>query len=69
MSGFYSNYKNKRILSELSEGKIDLIIGTHRLLSKDVHFHNLGLFIVDEEQRFGVKQKEKSKKLLITLIS
>ena len=63
VSGFYSNYKNKRILSELSEGKIDLIIGTHRLLSKDVHFHNLGLLIVDEEQRFGVKQKEKIKEI------
>ena len=63
VSGFYSNYKNKRILSELSEGKIDLIIGTHRLLSKDVHFYNLGLLIVDEEQRFGVKQKEKIKEI------
>ena len=63
VSGFYSNFKNKRILSELSEGKIDLIIGTHRLLSKDVHFHNLGLLIVDEEQRFGVKQKEKIKEI------
>lgn len=63
VSGFYSNYKNKRILSEVSEGKVDLIIGTHRLLSKDVHFHNLGLLIVDEEQRFGVKQKEKVKEI------
>ena len=63
VSGFYSNFKNKRILSELYEGKIDLIIGTHRLLSKDVHFNNLGLLIVDEEQRFGVKQKEKIKEL------
>ena len=62
-SGFYSNYKNKRILSEVAEGKIDLIIGTHRLLSKDVHFQNLGLLIVDEEQRFGVKQKEKIKEI------
>lgn len=63
VSGFYSNYKNKRILSDVSNGKIDLIIGTHRLLSKDVHFSNLGLLIVDEEQRFGVKQKEKIKEI------
>lgn len=63
VSGFYSNSKNKRILSEVSEGKIDLIIGTHRLLSKDVYFDNLGLLIVDEEQRFGVKQKEKIKEI------
>ncbi|MDG1701568.1 MAG: transcription-repair coupling factor [Opitutae bacterium] len=63
VSGFYSNQKNKRILSDVSEGKIDLIVGTHRLLSKDVNFHNLGLLIVDEEQRFGVKQKEKIKEI------
>ncbi len=48
----------KRILADAAEGKIDCLIGTHRLLSRDVQFKNLGLVIIDEEQRFGVKQKE-----------
>jgi len=61
VSSFYSSQRNKRILKDLSKGKVDLIIGTHRLLSKDVQFHDLGLLVVDEEQRFGVKQKEKIK--------
>lgn len=55
--------KIKEILQELSIGKIDIIIGTHRLLSKDVIFFDLGLLIIDEEQRFGVMQKEKIKEL------
>ena len=50
------------ILENLKLGKIDLLIGTHRILSKDVEFKNLGLLIIDEEQRFGVKHKEKIKK-------
>lgn len=49
------------ILKEISEGKYHLIIGTHRLLSKDVQFKDLGLLVIDEEQRFGVEQKEKIK--------
>jgi len=53
-----SKNQQKRIIKELAEGKIDIIIGTHRLLSKDIQFKNLGLAIIDEEQRFGVKQKE-----------
>ncbi|NSW94250.1 MAG: transcription-repair coupling factor [Bacteroidales bacterium] len=53
----------KRILSELSEGKIDIIIGTHKLVSDNIKFKDLGLLIVDEEQRFGVSVKEKLKKL------
>ena len=53
----------KKIVSQLSEGKIDLIIGTHRILSKDVVFKKLGLLIVDEEQRFGVKDKEKIRQM------
>ncbi len=61
VSSFYSSQRNKRIITDLSKGKVDLIIGTHRLLSKDVKFHDLGLLVVDEEQRFGVKQKEKIK--------
>ncbi|MCD6500902.1 DEAD/DEAH box helicase [bacterium] len=53
----------RKILRELREGKIDILIGTHRLLSKDVVFRNLGLLIIDDEQKFGVRQKEKLRKL------
>ncbi len=53
----------KKIVSEIATGKVEIIIGTHRLLSKDINIPNLGLLIVDEEQRFGVKQKEILKKL------
>jgi len=53
----------KKILSKLEEGKIDIIIGTHKLASNDVRFKDLGLLIIDEEQRFGVAVKEKLKKL------
>ena len=67
VSGFYSAQRNKRILKDVSKGKVDLIIGTHRLLSKDVHFQDLGLLVVDEEQRFGVKQKEKIKDLALNV--
>ena len=63
ISRFVSPSRQKEILKELVEGRIDIIIGTHRLLSKDVKFHNLGLLIIDEEQRFGVRHKEKLKKL------
>ena len=55
----------KLTLKELYEGKVDCIIGTHRLLSKDITFKNLGMVIIDEEQRFGVRQKEKFKELRI----
>ena len=51
--------RTKRILDALKEGKVDILIGTHRLLSKDVIFKDLGLLIIDEEQRFGVAAKEK----------
>ena len=47
----------------LEEGKVDILIGTHRLLSNDVHFHDLGLLVVDEEQRFGVTHKERLKEM------
>ena len=47
----------------LAEGKIDVVVGTHRLLSDDVRFKELGLLVVDEEQRFGVTHKERLKKL------
>ena len=53
--------KQKENIKKIKEGKIDIIIGTHRLIQKDVEFKNLGLVIIDEEQRFGVKQKEKFK--------
>ncbi len=53
----------KQIIEDLKNGKIDLVIGTHRLLSDDIGFKNLGLLVVDEEQRFGVTHKEKIKKI------
>lgn len=58
-----TSVKNTEIIDRIKSGKVDAVIATHRLLSKDVDFKNLGLLIVDEEQRFGVKQKEKIKRL------
>ncbi|HIQ57687.1 TPA: transcription-repair coupling factor [Candidatus Gracilibacteria bacterium] len=63
ISRFKSVKEQKIILEKSKAGKIDILIGTHRLLSPDVKFHNLGLLIVDEEQKFGVKQKEKIKNM------
>lgn len=63
LSRFRSPAEQKQILKGLSEGKIDIIIGTHRLIQKDVAFKDLGLVVIDEEQRFGVKHKEKLKKM------
>ncbi|CAA6679679.1 MULTISPECIES: transcription-repair coupling factor [unclassified Lentimonas] len=63
VSRFRSAKQNREIIANLAEGRIDIVIGTHRLLSKDVHFQDLGLLVVDEEQRFGVKQKERIKQL------
>ena len=63
ISRFRTRHEQADILRGLKEGKVDIIIGTHRLLSKDVDFKDLGLVIVDEEQRFGVKSKEKLKHL------
>ena len=60
---FRSQAEQKRILKKLKNGQLDIIIGTHRLLSKDVEFKKLGLLIVDEEHRFGVSHKEKIKRL------
>lgn len=59
--------KIKQILKDLSEGKVDIIIGTHRLTSSDVHFKDLGLLIIDEEQKFGVAVKEKLKRLKLNV--
>lgn len=67
ISRFNQASKNKLIIKDLKAGKVDLIIGTHRLLSKDVGYKNLGLLIIDEEQRFGVKHKEKLKELKSSL--
>ena len=62
-----SRFKTRKELKEtekgLADGTVDVVVGTHRILSKDVHFKDLGLLIVDEEQRFGVKHKEKLKQL------
>src|SRR3989344_6082228 len=63
LSRFESKKAQKETADKLIGGKVDIVIGTHRLLSRDIEFKNLGLLIIDEEQRFGVKQKEKLKKL------
>lgn len=63
LSRFNSAKESKEILKDLETGSVDVIIGTHRLLSQDVVFKDLGLVVVDEEQRFGVEQKESLKKL------
>lgn len=62
LNRFTTSKETKRILEGLASGKIDLVFGTHRLLSDDIKFSKLGLLIVDEEQRFGVTHKEKIKK-------
>jgi transcription-repair coupling factor (superfamily II helicase) len=63
LSRFKSRKEQKQIVEWLKQGKVDIIIGTHRLIQKDVQFRDLGLLIIDEEQRFGVAHKEKIKKL------
>lgn len=63
ISRFKTKAEQKQILKKLANGEIDIIIGTHRLIQTDVAIKNLGLVIIDEEQRFGVKQKEKLKEL------
>lgn len=63
MSRFDSKKEQEEVAAGLKEGKVDVVIGTHRLLSKDVHFKHLGLLVVDEEQRFGVAHKERIKQL------
>ena len=63
LSRFRDRQEQRRILSDLSAGNIDIVIGTHRMLQDDVILHNLGLLIIDEEQRFGVTHKEKLKQM------
>jgi transcription-repair coupling factor (superfamily II helicase) len=63
LSRFRSDREQRQIVADAATGGVDIVIGTHRLLQKDVAFHNLGLIIVDEEQRFGVSHKERLKQL------
>lgn len=63
LSRFCSSAEIKQTISDLKSGQVDIVIGTHRLLSKDIQFKNLGLLIIDEEQRFGVKHKETIKQM------
>ncbi len=63
LSRFESKKESQDTLKGLKDGSVDVLVGTHRVLSKDVHFKNLGLLIVDEEQRFGVTHKERIKQL------
>jgi transcription-repair coupling factor (superfamily II helicase) len=67
LSRFNSVKESKEILTALAAGSVDVVIGTHRILSNDVQFKDLGLVVVDEEQRFGVEQKESLKKLRTTV--
>ncbi len=64
---FKSTREQKQIIQELEAGRIDILIGTHRLVSNDVKFKDLGLLIIDEEQKFGVSIKEKLKKLKVNV--
>ncbi|WP_300560697.1 transcription-repair coupling factor [Companilactobacillus sp.] len=63
LSRFQTRKQSKEIIEKLETGEVDIVVGTHRLLSKDVKFKDVGLLIIDEEQRFGVKHKEKIKEL------
>ena len=67
LSRFQSKKEHEDTLRKAKEGKIEILVGTHRLLSKDVHFKALGLLVVDEEQRFGVTHKERIKQLKSTV--
>ncbi|HIL08951.1 MAG TPA: transcription-repair coupling factor, partial [Candidatus Latescibacteria bacterium] len=63
LSRFRTPKEQKKVIEEVKSGKVDVLIGTHRILSKDIRFRDLGLIVVDEEQRFGVKHKERLKQL------
>jgi transcription-repair coupling factor (superfamily II helicase) len=67
LSRFRTPAEQKKTLKQVSRGQVDILVGTHRLLGKDVHFHDLGLLVVDEEQRFGVKHKERLKQMRATM--
>jgi len=61
LSRFLTNKEQKEVVARIKDGTVDIVVGTHRILSQDIEFKNLGLLIIDEEQRFGVKHKEKLK--------
>jgi transcription-repair coupling factor (superfamily II helicase) len=63
LTRYYSPKEQKEITKKIESGEIDVVIGTHRVLSKDIHFKDLGLLVIDEEQRFGVAQKERLKQM------
>jgi transcription-repair coupling factor (superfamily II helicase) len=63
LTRYYSAKEQREIVQKLENGEIDVIVGTHRVLSKDIHFKDLGLLVIDEEQRFGVAQKERLKQM------
>jgi transcription-repair coupling factor (superfamily II helicase) len=65
LSRFQNPNRQREILNDLASGRVDVVIGTHRLLSKDVRFRDLGLLIIDEEQRFGVRHKEQLKRMRV----
>ena len=67
LNRFVPDGKQKEIIKDLKEGKVDILIGTHRILSKDIEYKDLGLLIIDEEQRFGVEHKEKIKEMKRTI--
>ncbi len=67
LNRFVKRQRQKAFIEAIEAGKIDIIIGTHRLLSKDVKYHDLGLLIIDEEQRFGVEHKEKIKQMKLQI--
>jgi len=67
LSRFATKARQTEIVKEVSEGKVDIVIGTHRLLSKDIEFKDIGLLIIDEEHRFGVMAKEKLRKIRINV--
>ncbi|WP_084068526.1 transcription-repair coupling factor [Desulfocicer vacuolatum] len=67
LSRFRTAAEQRKILTNLAQGRTDVVIGTHRLLQKDVHFKAMGLLVIDEEQRFGVKHKEALKKRRTTI--
>ena len=67
LSRFKTPKEQRQIVQDLSEGRVDIVVGTHRLLQKDIQFKDIGLLIIDEEQRFGVRHKEKIKRFRKTM--
>ena len=67
LNRFVTKANQRRVLQQLSIGEVDVVIGTHRILSKDMKFHDLGMLIIDEEQRFGVEHKERIKEMKLNV--